>query len=288
MKKLFSLFIAVVMLLGCASLPVSAEDASLSATVYVSVANKGSLVISSEKVTVTDIDGDNVLTVNDALYAVHEEKYEGGAAAGYSYYSYEDYGLSLGMLWGDNSGNFGYCLNNAFAWSLADPVSDGDYVYAYIYTDTDYYSDMYTFFDANSVSVAADGEISLTLSGAGYDEAWNPVTVPVAEAAITVNGEKIGIKTDENGKATVRIADGGTYVISAISESAVLVPPVCIATVSAPATEEPTEKPSEEPAGETSPDTGDSSDMMLCALFILVSIAVIVLVTFKKRNSHEK
>lgn len=231
MKKLLSMMLALMMIMGVFGIAVFAEDA-LSASVYVTIADKGALVVSAEKIKVTDIDNDNALTVNDALYAAHEAKYEGGAAAGYYSYTHSEYGLSLGKLWNDDSGNFGFYVNNVSAWSLADPVKEGDYISAFVYSDGEYYSDMYTFFDVNLVSAESGKEITLTLSGAGYDASWNPITVPVADATITVNGKATSAKTDAEGKAIIKIDQGGRYVISAESDSQILVPPVCIATVS--------------------------------------------------------
>lgn len=75
--------LAFLMVMGCISITSFADNNS--ATVYVSIATKGQLVAAQTKVTVTDIDGDNALTVNDALYAAHETVYSGGAKEGYSY-----------------------------------------------------------------------------------------------------------------------------------------------------------------------------------------------------------
>ena len=228
MKKLLSLTLALLMLFGCMS---TAFAASPSASVYVTVAVKGTLAVAQQKVSVTDIDGDNALTVNDALYAVHKAKYSGGADAGYSYYTHKDYGLSLGKLWGDSSGNFGYYLNNASCWSLADTVKDGDYLNAFVYSDGKYFSDVYCFFETNTVNAEKGEKITLTLKGAGYDASWNPITVPVKGATITVNGTATDVKTDANGNATISIEKNGTYVISAVSSSQTLVPPVCTAKI---------------------------------------------------------
>ena len=228
MKKLLSLTLALLMLFGSM---ITAFAASESATVYVSVSNKGELVVAQQRVNVTDVDGDNALTVNDALYAVHKAKYKGGADAGYSYYIHKDYGLSLGKLWGDSSGNFGYYLNNSSCWSLADAVKDGDYLNAFVYSDGKYFSDVYCFFETNTVNAEKGEEIALTLKGAGYDAMWNPVTVPVKGATITVNGTATDVKTDANGNATISIEKNGTYVISAVSSSQTLVPPVCVAKI---------------------------------------------------------
>ena len=55
--------------------------------------------------------------------------------------------------------------------------------------------------------------------------------MPVKGATITVNGEKTAIKTDANGNATISIEKNGTYVISAVSSTQTLVPPVCTAKI---------------------------------------------------------
>ena len=229
MKKLFSVVLAFLMIMGCMSITSFADDAS--ATVYVSISNKGQLVAAQAKVTVTDIDGDNALTVNDALYAAHEAAYSGGSKEGYSYYTHKDYGLSIGKLWGDTSGNFGYYINNSSCWSLADPVKNGDYLNAFVYSDSKNYSDKYCFFNNFTITADANSDIELTLSSAGYDANWNPVTLPVANAEITVDGKVTEVKTDANGKATIQISGAGNHVISAFSSSETLVPPVCTAQI---------------------------------------------------------
>lgn len=229
MKKCLSIMLAFFMIMGHMSITSFADDTS--ATVYVSISNKGQLVAAQTKVTVTDIDGDNVLTVNDALYAAHEASYSGGAKEGYSYYTHKDYGLSIGKLWGDTSGNFGYYINNSSCWSLADSVKSGDYLNAFVYSDGKFYSDKYCFFTDNTVSVGKNSEIHLTLNGAGYDSAWNPITVPVKGAEITIDGTKTGVITDSDGKATIKINEGGTHIISAVSSTETLVPPVCTAQI---------------------------------------------------------
>ena len=92
---------------------------------------------------------------------------------------------------------------------------------------------MYTFFDVKTASCVEGEKISLTLSGAGYDSSWNHITVPVADATITINGEETSYRTDENGMVDIVISDAGNYTISAISSTKILVPPVCVATVTA-------------------------------------------------------
>ena len=63
MKKILSLMLAAVMVLSVSVLFVSAAE---SAEVVVTISDEaGELAVAAEKVTVTDIDGDEKLTVND-------------------------------------------------------------------------------------------------------------------------------------------------------------------------------------------------------------------------------
>ncbi|MBQ3264485.1 MAG: hypothetical protein IJH07_01780 [Ruminococcus sp.] len=226
MKKMLALLMALALLLSVSVLFASAEGEGT--TVYVTIADKdGKLAAAAEKVSVTDIDGDNTLTINDALYAAHEKLYEGGAAAGYGYYTHKDYGLSLQKLWGDTSGNFSYQLNNGDpVWNLAQPVKADDYVAAYIYRDTKFWSDIYLFFDRFTDEEVQPGEIALTLSQLGFDEYYNTVRLPMEGAELTVDGEPTGVMTDAQGKASLTIETPGEHLVSAAVKDKTVVSPV--------------------------------------------------------------
>ncbi len=244
MKRTLALLLAVLIVLSMGVLFASAEDTG--AEVFVTIADKdGKLALACEKVQVTDIDADGALTVNDALYAAHEQFYQGGAAAGYET-EMTKYGLSLTRLWGTANGySYGYYVNNVSAWSLTDPVKDDDYVAAYVFTDTEKLADKYTYFE-NVTQDEETGEISLTLSKADFDEDWNSITVPVAGAVITVDGEATEAVTDEEGKATVTV--NGKHIVSAIApEGQVNVPPVYIAEITGGVDPAPVEEPTVEP-----------------------------------------
>jgi len=246
MKKISALLLTLIMTVGMTCMSVSADD---EVNVFVSVADgSGSLVVADEAVAVSDIDADGAITINDALYAAHEKFYEGGAEAGFGSYI-GDYGLSLSKLWGEeNGGSYGYYVNNASAWSLADPVSEGDHVYAFVYTDLVSWSDSYSWFDATKADIAEGSELPLVLSCMGYDAEWNTVVAPAEGAVIYVNGEATDVVTDAEGKAVVKFDKAGTYVISAKSETATLVPPVCVVTVNAAAAAEELPKTGAAPA----------------------------------------
>jgi len=285
------------------------SNAADSADVHVTIVN-GSPALTQYEVNVTDIDGDGALTINDALTLAHDGAFDGGSAAGYASAT-GDYGLYIEKLWGvENGGSYGYYLNNISAMSLGDAVADGDYLTAFVYTDTDAFSDTYCFFDANTISAAAGESFTLTLNAASFDENWNPVTVPVADAVITVDGNATEYKTDAEGKVTMSLAASG--VISAYSEGMTLVAPICKAEVteSAPAveTEEPAEteavtetEPAAEPDAETAPETEaapeteiapvetvtapQTADAIPAVLLTAAALGTAAYLTLKRRNN---
>lgn len=218
-KNVVTSIMAAALLAACT--PVFASD---SVDVYVTVSDN-TLKAANQKIGVTDADGDGVLTLNDALYCAHEELFEGGASVGYGYAD-GDYGLYITRLWGvENGGSYGYYLNNASAMSLSDPVSDGDVLNAFAYSDTLAFSDTFCFFDENYYNIIDGNELTLTLMSAGYDENWNPITVPVSGAAVTVDGVVTDYITDENGIAKITVSGEGSHIISAVSDTLTLVPP---------------------------------------------------------------
>ncbi len=233
MKKLFATLAAAILFVAAVT-PVSAKAQTLLISpkpadqiVYVTIAN-GDLKLVQEPVKLKDVDGDGALTVNDALVLAHSAKYD-GRDTGYASAN-SSWGLSLTKLWGiENGGSYGYYVNNVSSMSLEDKVKDGDFITAFVYTDTVGFSDKYTFFDVNTVSAKAGQNITLTLTGAGYDANWNPVNLPVAGATITVDGKETTYKTDVNGKVTLSLSDANAHVISAVSSTETLVPAACVA-----------------------------------------------------------
>jgi len=272
MKKALALIMALLLMIPCLS-----AYAADSADVYVTISDDiGALVLTRAKIHVTDVDADGALTINDALYAAHEAKFEGGAAAGFAS-GETQYGLSLNKLWGiENGGSYGYYVNNASAMSLSDAIADGDSIQAFVYTDLTAWSDAFSFFNESTVS-AKDGEaIELTLSTYEYDANWNKLVVPVEGAVITVNGTATDYKTDAAGKAVITIDGTGIYTISAASDTKTLVPPVCIAAVTTAA------------APVVTPDTGADSAASIYAVAFAVALIGLAVLTVRNRKSYEK
>lgn len=208
-------------------------------TAYVTIANKGNLVVTHEAIEISDVNKNGYTDIDDALYAAHEAKYPGGATAGYATAN-SQWGLSLAKLWGDESYNFGYWVNNGSAWGLTDAVINGDHVVAFVnqhaWTQDEPWSDTYSYFNTDAITTTASS-LSLTLYKAGYDENRNSVFSPLANADITINGDPPKYTTDTNGEVTLTFSGNGTYTISATTTSAILVPPICIVTVNSELTD---------------------------------------------------
>ena len=270
MKRTLASFLVLLFVFCMFGTAAFADDSTV--TAYVTISDDtGTLVLAREAVRVADTDGDGAITLSDALFAAHEAKFPGGAAAGYLAEE-SVYGLSLVKLWGiENGGSYGYYVNNASPMSLLDPISAGDHLTAYAYTDLIAWSDTFSYFDADTAAVAVGEELTLTLVAAGFDAAWNPVVLPVAGAALTVNGKTTEFVTDADGKVTLTLDAAGTAVISATSETMTLVPPVCVATVTDP----------------DIPYTGDSAATALSAALCLLSLAGLAVLGVK-RNHHEE
>lgn len=270
-KRFLICLLFLCLAVGCVSIPALAEEESEQEGVYVFVTladDKGQNVLAHEEITVEDTDGDGVLSIHDALTCAHAQKYN-GAGEGYSAESTE-YGLSMTKLWGcENGGSYGYYLNNQSPQSLADPVEKGDSVHAFVYTDLTAWSDTYCYFDKEHVAVSGDGTLQLTLYAMGYDADWNPVSLPVEGASITIGGKATPYVTDQDGKVTLTFDGAGYCVVSAFKEGANLVPPVCAVAVS-----------------NSSAEAGDRGALIPWVALGLV--ALILLIPAGKRLKHEK
>lgn len=227
--------------------PVATEEPTPVATAtpvnaYVTIVSGGAIVedknggyVAQAPVTVTDRNADGMLTVDEALYVTHEEYYNGGAEAGYSSYT-GFFGLAIARLWGngteDSPAVSGYYLNNASCRSLADVVSEGDYITAFNYYDVTGWSDKYAFFTDNKVTVNSGSSVTLTLKYNGYDAEWNPVTLPVEGANVVFlgNDDSEVLTTNADGQVTIEFPvsdENKTYYVMAYAEDNSIVPTVC-------------------------------------------------------------
>ena len=257
MKKLAALLISLLLVCLCA-VGVCANNALPSAYVTIADAN-GNLVLTCEEIPYYDYDKDGIQTINDVLAIAHIEKYPNGIDG----YAFEDsvYGLSMTKLWGAQTGAYGYYINNASPASLLDTISNGDHIQAFVYTDTIGFSDTFCFFDTTSMACDVNDTVTLTLCALTYDENWNTVTIPVANAEILVNNEPIGVYTDENGKVSFVMKADGKVIVSARSDAMTLVPPVCKI-------------------------TSNGSSLLIILIIVAVAIVAVATVTFVTIKKH--
>lgn len=283
MKKIFAVLLTVMLVLGMSAICASAEETA----VYVTICDEaGAVPVAARQVTVTDADSDGALTINDVLITAHDKFYEGGSAAGYAT-SVTQYGLGITKLWGSTVGSYGYYVNNNSAWSLADPVKSGDYIAAFVYTDPAW-SDHYSYFDRFTGDVKADEAVTLTYSEAGYDEAWNPVTLPVEGAVITVDGKKTEFKTDAEGKVSFKLSENGVHTVSAVKDGRILVAPVFIAAVTGaaePTTAATPDQVTKTVASNSSAVKTDAPFAGILLLFGVMILALSAVIIFKKHEA---
>ena len=230
MKKTVCLILAA--LFACAALlPAFAADR---VNVTVTVCDGGTVpALACADVTVTDKDADGTLTICDALYCAHEQYCDGGAAAFGT--AMTDYGVSLTKLWGKKSPagfGFGYYVNDEAAFSLTDPVKEGDYVAAFLYTDAVSFSDAYAYFNVKTASATVGTPLALTLSLLAYvPPEWVLVSSPARNAVILIDGKETAFTTDNDGRVEVTFDGAGVHVVSARAQSGLIVPPACLVTV---------------------------------------------------------
>ena len=167
-RKAIAFVLTLAMLFSIVPVAAWADDSSDTTTAYVTIVDQGEIVMAHQKVTVTT----GSAIIDDFLKQAHEDSYEGGASAGYA--SAEgSYGLSITKLWGKDktvlnvaSASFGYYVNNASAWSLADSVKDGDHIVAFVYSDQTGWSDKYSYFNTDAITITTGSNLALQLNAA--------------------------------------------------------------------------------------------------------------------------
>ena len=227
MKK-FIVMIWILAAMGSLMLPVFAANDYEETYVYVSITD-GDNKLAYAKVKVYDYGMDGEFSVNEALYYAHVWYYDGGATAGYKTQRTEN-GRILVKLWGnENITGYGYYVNDEPAAKMETSVKEGDHIHAFLCTDGD--SDTYSYFDKTYFQVKKDESVTLTLKTVQYDENMNPISVPVTDACITLNGEPTDFRTNEKGEVTVTFEKGGKTLVGAVSDSMLLVQPSCLVRV---------------------------------------------------------
>ncbi|MBE6025799.1 MAG: hypothetical protein E7229_02685 [Clostridiales bacterium] len=187
-------------------------------------ADKNGAAVVERSVTVTDLDKDGHLTVDEALVAAHDAYYEGGAA-GYATGDPYGYGTTVTKLWGADTTNTLFYVNGEGIPTgvTADEIAAGDSIFASVNADDANYADWYTKFDkTNGGEVNAEDDVTLTLTGhlgmAYTDEEKEFKPLEGIQIGIWNNGEFEPIEgavTDADGKATFHIGKAGNIIVTA-------------------------------------------------------------------------
>lgn len=191
---------------------------------YVNIYDGSKLVLSMYKAEKTDEDGDGSWTINDALITAHKAKCKDGYASAAS-----EWGTSIIKLWGDESGAFGYYLNNKMVMTdVKEKLSETtpDVIYAYVYSDKTTWSDAYSYFDKTQFNADQNDKVTLKLCYVSFDENYNQVDKPLADATIYFDAKETKFKTNANGEVEITLPTYST-VISAEKEGMTIIPPVC-------------------------------------------------------------
>lgn len=263
-----------------------AENTAVPVEIYITIADKGNVVVKQQKITVTDVNDNGFFDVDDALCIAHEQYYADGVESGYG--SYTGYwGLSISKLWGDTSGNYGYWVNNASCWSLEDLVSSGDHLVAFVYQDGTTWSDAYAAFGAYNYDAQEGTAFSVKLDSVSYAPDYSVIWNGHSGATITVYDAQNNIVTatcvdNGDGTYTLTLPAAGTYYLVATDSDPLIVPAVTVLTVNAKE-EIPTTVPgdsgnsTETPADDdASPDGGDHTGFIVPVMLLILSVTVLV------------
>lgn len=231
-KRLLSLLLALTMALSLATTGAWAADQD-SIQVTVTIANQGAIAVGKNDtlmaqvpVTVTDRNGDGEIKYDDAMIAVHKAYCEQGEAG------FVINGDWVTTLWGGTEGVGGFYRNNTLTATVnKEIIQNGDALTAFSYADTADWSDKYSFFDQSTVSVKTGETLTLNLKKQGYNEAATPANAALCTIDKTGAFQEMNVTTDDKGNATFSFDQAGTYVVSAYGNEDVLVPPVCVVTV---------------------------------------------------------
>jgi len=219
-KRIISLLLVAVMLIGVLPVSIFAAAPAADAKVTLTVNNQGVLaaakdgsVMAYREVTVKDLDADGKLTYHEALASAHEAYLTADA-----YVATEStWGLQVTKLWGIASTNTLYFKNNNALQVGVDneTVKEGDNLYISVNKDNTYYSDMYTYFSSNSQQVVLGNAADLYV--------WCNLTEGNArtegvQLGLWKNGEFIALAntvTDKTGYAQITFTECGRYYVTA-------------------------------------------------------------------------
>lgn len=276
---------ALILTLSCVMVPaaVFGEETAATATITIK-ANpeaKGEPIVFEDIVVSSDaaekagyVDGitpENGVTILDAFVEFHKKQYPDKEVK--DVLTVGDGSETTG--WGTNLGSIykifnietdivGYNLNGSATDVCTNvAIDNGDFLDVFIY-GSENYADVYLFFSPDKYAVNEGEPVELILNEAGYDDQWNPITMPHVNRTVVLtssDGKAIesSEKTDAEGKVVFEDLEAGEYIASVKAEGDddYFVMPWAKVTVTAKPTTPTEDIPDNEITGETE-ETGST------------------------------
>lgn len=261
-KRILSLVCAAAVML---SLNITAVFAATDSTEVYAAESCGAFLIPPQKISVSAdsaenfgyTDKDGIITALDAMTAMYAAAYgDDFINAPFDYLEVSESGYitkaggvetsAVGFMINGrtpNNGEYNETYHSYNAYTIADaPIADGDVFESFLYVDTDYWTDTYSFFDKRTVTASLGEKVSLTLSsfmtlyGAYKEDEIADNTSPEVgiEVKKYVDGtdDIVLCTTDDDGKAEFTADAAGTSIIYAETDEGI--PAWCELTVESP------------------------------------------------------
>lgn len=177
----------------------------------IAVSKDGITEIFKKQISVGDNDCDGIITLNDAFITAHAQHSYNGVSDFMTESS--SYGPFITKLWGEQTSNVAYMVNDAISYSLLTELNKNDNITAYFYRDTESYSDIYTYIEG-STTITAGNKTEYVLKGivSSGEIFAKGATIEILDK----QGSKISEATaDDNGKFEVVVENAGEYILEA-------------------------------------------------------------------------
>lgn len=172
-------------------------------------ANEGKTQLYCAALTVEDQDCDGTITYSDLFNAAHKTYCTAGTE-GFATID-TDYGPFITKFWGSETSAVSYYANNAAVNSMNDRVNGNANVVAFFYQDTTGYTDLYTWFDKDSVKTVSGYEKTFTIHGANNQAPKGATVTVLDETGAAV--ESLTTTVDDAGEFVINFPAAGNYTV---------------------------------------------------------------------------
>lgn len=164
----------------------------------------------------------NEVTALDAVCKLHEAMFGDDYNADPSQYLVIGSSGYMSKIFGVETYDAGYLVNNEPGVSPDYLMEDGDRLVCFMYQDTDYYSDEYMYFDQNTYTAASDEDLTMVLASqyAGWGGEFDVEGHVVGLYDVETDELKAQAAADADGKVVFSDVPAGEYyaTIESLSE----------------------------------------------------------------------